>query len=79
MSKRLGKDQRAKFLAEYEQDGKLSDPNFYVKKTKNGKIQIRKVKPKKESSSEETDPVKEVKPVEEEKPVEEKPKKEKTL
>ena len=51
MSKRLGKDQRAKFLAEYEQDGKLSDPNFYVKKTKNGKIQIRKVKPKKESSS----------------------------
>ena len=29
--KRLGKDQRNKFIKEFEQDGKLSDPNYYAK------------------------------------------------
>ena len=53
MSKRLGKDQRAKFLAEFEQNGKLSDPNYYAIKDKNGKVQIRHVKNKSESSNDE--------------------------
>lgn len=51
MSKRLGKDLRNKFIAEFEKDGKISDPNYYAIKDKNGKIQIRRVKDKKESSS----------------------------
>ena len=54
MSKRLGKDERAKLIAEYEKEGKISDPNFYVIKDKNGKTQIRRVRPKKESSSDDS-------------------------
>ena len=42
--KRLGKDQRNKFIKEFEQDGKLSDPGYYALKDKNGKIQIRRTK-----------------------------------
>ena len=45
--KRLGKDQRNKFIKEFEQDGKLSDPNYYAIKDKNGKIQIRRKKAEK--------------------------------
>ena len=44
VSKRLGKDQRNKFIKEFEQDGKLSDPGYYAIKDKNGKIQIRRAK-----------------------------------
>lgn len=55
MSKRLGKDERAKLIAEYEKDGKISDPNFYILKDKNGKIQVRRVRSKKESSDEQVD------------------------
>ena len=51
MSKRLGKDQRNKFLAEFEKDGKLSDPNYYAIKDKNGKVQIRRIKEKKEEQT----------------------------
>ena len=40
VSKRLDKDQPNKFIKEFEQDGKLSDPNHYAIKDKNGKIQI---------------------------------------
>ena len=47
VSKRLVKDQRNKFIKECEQDGKLSDPNYYAIKDKNGKSQIRKKKPEK--------------------------------
>ena len=50
--KRLGKDQRNKFIKEFEQDGKLSDPNFYAIKDKNGKIQIRRKKAEKVDSEE---------------------------
>ena len=46
-NKRLGKDQRNKFIKEFEQDGKLSDPNYYAIKDKNGKIQIRRKKAEK--------------------------------
>lgn len=75
---RLGKDQRAKFLAEYEKDGKItSDPNYYAVKTKAGKVQIRRVKaPKTESSSETSSEQVPEQPKEEQV---QKPKKEKTL
>ena len=62
-NKRLGKDQRNKFIKEFEQDGKLSDPNYYAIKDKNGKIQIRRKKPEK---TEEEDKKEEVKPAQEE-------------
>ena len=62
-NKRLGKDQRNKFIKEFEQDGKLSDPNYYAIKDKNGKIQIRRKKPEK---AEEEDKKEEVKPAPEE-------------
>ena len=72
MSKRLGKDERAKLIAEYEKEGKISDPNFYILKDKNGKIQVRRVRSKKESSDEQVDnssndsgSTEEVKPVKE--------------
>ena len=55
MSKRLGKDERAKLIAEYEKEGKISDPNFYVIKDKNGKTQVRRVRAKKESKDEQVD------------------------
>ena len=56
MSKRLGKDLRNKFLKEYEQnpEKELSDPNYYILKDKNGKLQVRRKKMKK--SDEETSP-----------------------
>ena len=74
--KRLGKDQRNKFIKEFEQDGKLSDPNYYAIKDKNGKIQIRRKKPEK---AEEEDKKEEVKPAPEENPAPAKEQKEKTL
>ena len=52
-NKRLGKDQRNKFIKEFEQDGKLSDPNYYAIKDKNGKIQIRRKKAVKDKAEEE--------------------------
>ena len=52
VNKRLGKDQRNKFIKEFEQDGKLSDPNYYAIKDKNGKIQIRRKKPEKAKEEE---------------------------
>ena len=50
--KRLGKDQRNKFIKEFEQDGKLSDPNYYAIKDKNNRIQIRRKKPEKVNEEE---------------------------
>ena len=47
--KRLGKDQRNKFIKEFEQDGKLSDPNFYAIRDKKGRVQIRRKKAEKAS------------------------------
>ena len=80
MSKRLGKDQRAAFLAEFEKEGKLSDPNYYAIKTKNGKVQIRHVKPKGEKQEQQNiSDGSDSNPTPEEKPKEEKPQKEKTL
>ena len=32
MAKRLGKDQRNKFLAEFEKDGKIASDEYYAKK-----------------------------------------------
>ena len=46
-NKRLGKDQRNKFIKEFEQDGKLSDPNYYAIKDKNVKVEIRRKKAEK--------------------------------
>lgn len=79
MSKRLGKDQRNKFLAEFEQNGKLDSTEYYARKDKNGKIQIRRIKEKK-SSSESSDDTK-TKQVAKEEPKEaaQKEPKEKTL
>ena len=51
MAKRLGKDQRNKFLAEFEKNGRLDSEDYYAIKDKNGKVQIRKYKPKKSSES----------------------------
>ena len=75
--KRLGKDQRNKFIKEFEQDGQLSDPNYYAIKDKNGKIQIRRKKPEKPVLEEEVRI--EVKPAPEESPSTSKEAKEKTL
>ena len=63
--KRLGKDQRNKFVKEFEQDGKLSDPNYYAIKDKSGKIQIRR----KKAPKEEEDKKEEVEPAPEEEPL----------
>ena len=52
MSVRLGKDERAKLIAEFEQGKELSNPNYYCMKDKNGKIMLRKVKPPKPELSE---------------------------
>ena len=75
--KRLGKDQRNKFIKEFEQDGKLSDPNYYAIKDKNGKIQIRRKKPEKPVLEEEVRI--EVKPAPEEPLPTARERKEKTL
>ena len=64
--KRLGKDQRNKFIKEFEQDGKLSDPNYYAIRDKNNRIQIRRKKP--EKVNEEEDKKDEVEPAPEESP-----------
>ena len=79
MSKRLGKDQRNKFLAEFEQNGKLDSTEYYARKDKNGKIQIRRIKEKKSNSesSDDTKPKQVVK--EEPKEAAQKEPKEKTL
>lgn len=47
---------RAKFLKEYEQnpDGELSDPNYYVLKDKNGKLQVRRKRVKKPTEEEQS-------------------------
>ena len=51
MAKRLGKDQRNKFLAEYAKNGTIDSEEYYAIHDKNGKVQIRKYKPKKSSES----------------------------
>ena len=75
--KRLGKDQRNKFIKEFEQDGKLSDPNYYAIKDKNGKIQIRRKKAEKDKAEE--DKKEEPQPAPEESSPPAKEQKEKTL
>ena len=77
VNKRLGKDQRNKFLKEFEQDGKLSDPNYYAIKDKNGKVQIRRKKAEK-VHEEEHEP-EQVQPAPEDSPPPAKERKEKTL
>ena len=52
MSVRLGKDERAALIAEFEQGKQLSNPNYYCVKDKNGKIMLRKVKQPKQPLSE---------------------------
>ena len=52
MSVRLGKDERAALIAEFEQGKELSNPNYYCVKDKNGKIMIRKVKEPKQPLTE---------------------------
>ena len=52
MSVRLGKDERAALIAEFEQGKQLSNPNYYCVKDKNGKIMLRKVKEPKQPLSE---------------------------
>ena len=52
MSGILGKDERAKLIAEFEQGKELSNPNYYCVKDKNDKIMLRKVKPPKPELSE---------------------------
>ena len=74
--KRLGKDQRNKFIKEFEQDGKLSDPNFYAIKDKNGKVQIRRKKAEKVEEEHEPE---QVQPAPEEPEPTAKERKEKTL
>ena len=76
VNKRLGKDQRNKFIKEFEQDGKLSDPNYYAIKDKNGKIQIRRKKPEKGKEEEDN---KELPTISEESSSPAKEQKEKTL
>ena len=82
MAKRLGKDQRNKFLAEYAKNGTIDSEEYYAIHDKNGKVQIRKYKPKK--SSESSDDAKassnNITPVPEEaQPAKQKEPKEKTL
>ena len=56
MSVRLGKDERAALIAEFEQGKPSSNPNYYCVKDNNGKVMIRKVKaPKQPLSEEETE------------------------
>ena len=56
MSVRLGKDERAALIAEFEQGKPSSNPSYYCVKDKNGKVMIRKVKaPKQPLSEEETE------------------------
>ena len=74
--KRLGKDQRNKFIKEYEQDGKLSDPGYYAIQDKNGKIQIRRAKSSKLPVDSEPE---QVQPAPEDSPPPAKEQKEKTL
>ena len=75
MAKRLGKDQRNKFLTEFEKDGKIASDEYYAKKDKNGKVQIRRIKQKKSSDSEGSDKATQVTPAPET-PATETPKKE---
>ena len=77
--KRLGKDQRNKFIKEFEQDGKLSDPNFYAIKDKNGKVQIRRKKGEKVEDDQKEHEPEQVQPAPEESPPTAKERKEKTL
>ena len=53
MSGRLGKDERAALIAEFEQGKASSNPNYYCVKDKNGKVMIRKVRAPKEPLTEE--------------------------
>ena len=52
MSLKLGKDERAALIAEFEQGKQLSNPHYYCVKDKNGKIMFRKVKQPKQPLSE---------------------------
>ena len=83
MAKRLGKDQRNKFLAEYAKNGTIDSEEYYAIHDKNGKVQIRKYKPKKSSESSDdakAPKVNKITPVPEEaQPAKQKEPKEKTL
>ena len=50
---RLGKDQRNKFIAEYQANGKIDSDEYYAIKDKNDKIQIRRYRQKQSSTSDE--------------------------
>ena len=50
---RLGKDQRNKFIAEYQANGKIDSDEYYAIKDKNDKIQIRRYRQKQSSNSDE--------------------------
>ena len=78
-NKRLGKDQRNKFIKEFEQDGKLSDQNFYAIKDKNGKVQIRRKKAEKVEGEQKEQEPEQVQPAPEEPVTTAKERKEKTL
>ena len=49
---RLGKDQRNKFIAEFQANGKIDSDEYYAIKDKNDKIQIRRYRQKHSSSDE---------------------------
>ena len=49
---RLGKDQRNKFIAEYQANGKIDSDEYYAIKDKNDKIQIRRYRQKQSSGDE---------------------------
>ena len=50
---RLGKDQRNKFIAEFQANGKIDSDEYYAIKDKNDKIQIRRYRQKQSSTSDE--------------------------
>ena len=50
---RLGKDQRNKFIAEFQANGKIDSDEYYAIKDKNDKIQIRRYRQKQSSNSDE--------------------------
>ena len=77
--KRLGKNQRNKFIKEFEQDGKLSDSNYYSIKDKNGKMQIRRKKAEKVDEEQKDHEPEQVQPAPEESPPTARERKEKTL
>ena len=58
MTARLGKDERAKLIAEFEAGKESSNPNYYCVKDKNGKVMVRRNKVKEVKSPEEAEYIK---------------------